>query len=155
MAEIVPVAAGAAVVGLAIAFAATRVFAVNTAHIIEAFWVDFRIDFTVAGCAALLAVLATLVAGVWPALRASRAGVIDVLKDRAATFTTGPGRTGRALIGLQVALACALLAFTMIARPHGGRHSRGAVVVRPVGILTFGLDLPAREGEEPPPDRRD
>ena len=51
--------------------------------------------------------------GVWPALRASRAGVVDVLKDRAATIAGGPGRLGRALIGLQVALACALLAFTM------------------------------------------
>ena len=147
VAEIMPVVAGAAVLGLAVAFAGTRVFAVNTAHIIEAFWVDFRIDLTVAACAALLAVLATLVAGVWPALRASRAGVVDVLKDRAATITAGPGWMGRALIGVQVALACALLAFTMILVT--------AVAIRavpwsfdPVAILTFGLDLPSREGEE-------
>ena len=150
VAEIVPIAVGAAVLGLAVAFAGMRVFAVNTAHVIEAFWVDFRIDLTVASCAALLAVLATLVAGVWPALRASRAGVVDVLKDRASSIATGPGRLGRALIGVQVAVACALLAFTMIL-------GRTAVAIRavpwsfdPSAILTFGLDLPSREGEDPP-----
>ena len=148
-AEIVPVAFGAAMLGLGVAFAGTRLFAVNTAHIIEAFWVDFRVDLAVATCAALLAVLATLCAGVWPALRASRAGVVEVLKDRAATIAVGPGRLGRALIGLQVALACALLAFTMTL-------GRTAVAIRavpwsfdPSAVLTFGLDLPSRDGEEP------
>jgi putative ABC transport system permease protein len=123
--EVLSLAAVAAVFGVALAYAGTRVFAVNTAHIIEAFWVDFRVDGSVLLFATLLAVVATLAAGLGPALRVSKSNVADVLKDRSHGSTSlSIGRLSRGLIGVQVALACGLLALTMVlGRAAVGLHT--------------------------------
>jgi predicted permease len=141
--EALSLAAAATVLGVALAHAGTRLFAVNTAHIIEAFWVDFRVDAVVLLFASALAAVATLIAGGVPALRAARSNVAEVLKDRAfGSSGLSIGRFSRSMIAVQVALACGLLALTMIL-------ARSAVNVHsvpwpfdPSSLLTFEFELP-------------
>lgn len=74
------------------------------------FWVDFRIDGTVLLFVVAIALFATFVAGLLPAIRASRANVNETLKDdsRNASSFQG-GRLTRALVITEVALSATLL----------------------------------------------
>lgn len=104
-----------AVLGIAIAAAGLRVFGLYTAGIIDAFWVDFRVDPAVAVCAALLAVMSTLAAGLGPALQAARASISDTLRDAGPGSTSlRMGRLTRRLPAFQIALASGLLALTVV-----------------------------------------
>jgi predicted permease len=120
--------------GLGMAHAAVRFFARSTAHIIEAFWMEFRVDGTVVGFAALLMMAAGLVAGLLPALRASVPDVSEVLKD-AGGGTTGLriGRAARTLVMAEMALATGLLIVTLT-------FVRSALELRAVA-----LPFPARQ----------
>jgi predicted permease len=138
------------ILGVGFAYAGTRLFALGTSHIIEAFWVDFRIDATVLLFASALAAVSTLVAGLTPALRVTRSNVADVLKDGAAgSSSLLIGRLSRWMIGGQVALACGLLAMTMVL-------ARAAVNLRsvpwpydPTAILTFEFELTGETFNDP------
>jgi putative ABC transport system permease protein len=140
--ETLSLALVAALLGVAFAYGGTRLFASSTAHIIEAFWVDFRLDTTVLLFASVLAGVATLVAGLMPALRVTRSNVADVLKDRASGASSLIiGRLSRWMIAGQVALACGLLAMTVVL-------ARSAVNLRsvpwpfdPSSIMTFEFEL--------------
>jgi predicted permease len=140
--ETLSLALVAMVFGIAFAYGGTRLFEANTSHIIEAFWVDFRIDGVVLLFACGLAAAATIAAGLTPALRATRSNVADVLKDGAAgSSSLMIGRLSRWMIGGQVALACGLLALTMVL-------GRAAVNLRavpwpydPASIMTFEFEL--------------
>jgi predicted permease len=91
------------------------VFRARTSSIIEAFWVDFRIDVVVVAFASGLAAVATAAAGLGPALRISRTDASEVLKDRAhGSSAAGLGRLARRLPAAQIAMACGLLALTMV-----------------------------------------
>jgi predicted permease len=132
----------ATVLGVGFAYAGTRLFASNTSHIIEAFWVDFRVDTSVLLFASVLAGAAAMAAGLTPALRATRIHVADVLKDGAAgSSSLLIGRLSRWMIGGQVALACGLLAMTMV-------FARSSLNLRnvpwpfdPSSIMTFEIEL--------------
>ena len=140
--ETLSIALVAMVLGVVFAYGGTRLFASSTAHIIEAFWVDFRVDTTVWLFASALAGVATLAAGLTPALRVTRSNVADVLKDRASGASSLIiGRMSRWMIAGQVALACGLLAMTMVL-------ARSAVNLRsvpwpydPSSIMTFEFEL--------------
>jgi putative ABC transport system permease protein len=114
--------------GLGIAYAAVRFFAVSTSNIIEAFWMDFRVDGTVVGFAAALVMAAGIVAGILPALRASATDVADVLKD-ASGGATGLriGRVARVLVVGEMALATGFLIMTMT-------FTRSALALRAVAL---------------------
>jgi predicted permease len=74
------------------------------------FWFDVRIDARAALFVTLLVMLSALVAGLAPALQASRGDVSEVLRDDARTGTgLRLGRLSRALVTAEVALACGLL----------------------------------------------
>ena len=106
-------AGAASVAGLGVAAVALRFFAAASADVLDAFWMDFRIDWAVVGVASLLGLVATIASGLGPALRASRADVTTLLReasDRAGTPRTG--RLSRALVTAQVALACGFLCVT-------------------------------------------
>jgi predicted permease len=106
-------AGAASVAGLGVAALAVRFFAAASADVLDAFWMDFRIDWTVVAVASLLGLAATIASGLGPALRASRADVTTLLReasDRAGTARTG--RLARALVTAQVALACGFLCVT-------------------------------------------
>ncbi len=102
-------------IGLSIAYVAVAAFGAATSDIIEAFWVDFRVDRYVVLFASALAALAAAAAGLGPALRVSSANAIEVLKDRS-QGSTGMrlGRVTRRLPAAQIAMACGLLALTMV-----------------------------------------
>ena len=76
------------------------------------FWIVFVVDWRVVAFAGLLAALTALAVGLVPALRSSRADLVDSLKDGAQSATTS-GRRGRlrgALVIAQIAGALVLLA---------------------------------------------
>jgi predicted permease len=113
LSESLMLAAIAAALGLALASVGLRFFAAASASVLDAFWVDFRIDAVVVGFASLLGAVAAVGAGLAPALRATRAGVSAVLQGQTAAVA-GPriGRLGRSLVTVQLALACGLLIVT-------------------------------------------
>lgn len=74
------------------------------------FWIDIRIDLPVLGFVALLALVASLMAGIVPALQVSGADVNGVLKDEArGSSSLRLGRLSRGLVVLQLTFSCALL----------------------------------------------
>ena len=147
--EVLLLAVCAAVAGVAIAHAGTQLFAVNTAHIIEAFWVDFRVDPVVWLFASILAALATLASGLGPALRAARSNTADILRDGSHGSTgLALGRLSRWTISLQVAVACGVLALTIVL-------GRTAVTIRnvpwpfnPHQVMTFEFELAEELGDD-------
>jgi predicted permease len=105
----------AALAGLAIAGAGTRAFRLGTADILDAFWMDFRLDTTVVLYASALAVFAAAAAAAVPALRASRTDIVSTLRDGGlGSSSLRIGRLSRGLLAGQIAVACALLALTML-----------------------------------------
>jgi predicted permease len=74
------------------------------------FWIDVRVDPAAALFAATLVLAASVLAGIIPALQASRGDVSEVLRDDARTGTgLRIGRLSRSLVVAEVALACGLL----------------------------------------------
>lgn len=115
MAESLVLSTVAAAAGLAIAWAGTRAFRLGTADILEAFWMDFRLDTTVVFYASALAVAAAAAAALVPALRASRTDIVSTLRDGGqGASSLKIGRLSRGLLAGQIALACGLLAFTIL-----------------------------------------
>jgi len=76
------------------------------------FWIVFVVDWRVVVFAALLSVLTALAVGLLPALRSSRADLVDSLRDGAQSATTSArrGRLRSALVIAQIAAALVLLA---------------------------------------------
>jgi predicted permease len=137
------------VIGLAFAHIAVRFFALSTSSIIEAFWMHFAIDGRVVLFATLLVGIAAVAAGIAPGFRASSVDPAELLRD-ASAGSTGMriGRMSRALVVVQVALACGLLIMTAI-------FVRSAIGLRATpmpfdahGVLTaqFGL-TPAQQSD--------
>jgi predicted permease len=116
------------VLGLGIAHLAVRFFATSTSHIIEAFWMQFRVDGVVVGFAALLVTVAAVAAGILPALRASRTDVGEVLKDGSGGgIGLRIGRVARALVVAEVTLATGFLIMTMT-------FTRSAIALRSIHL---------------------
>lgn len=112
--EVLALTAIACAAGVTMAYGGTAVFAANTAHIIEAYWVSFTVDRIVLAWAAGLAAAAALLAAILPAWRASRADVVQTLRDGAGATSRRASRTSRVLVTAQIACACALLALTLL-----------------------------------------
>ena len=74
------------------------------------YWMDFGADWRVALFALCVAAVAGILAGVLPALRGARRDVTEGLKSSGGGGTgVAIGRFTRALIGVEIALSCALL----------------------------------------------
>jgi predicted permease len=120
--------------GLAVAWVAVRFFGSTTAGIIDAFWIDFRVDWAVALFATGLVGLAGVAAGLIPGLRASGGDVAEVLKDASGSATgLRIGRLARGLVVVEVMLATGFLIMTMT-------FTRTAIALRAIN-----LPFPARE----------
>jgi len=109
---------------------------------------DFReglhLDLAGAGCAVLLAVLATLLAGAAPAWMVSRTAPNEVLhaESRLASESRGSRRARRVLVGIEVAISVALVLMTGLLTTSLMRLmavDRGFTTERTV---TAGVDLP-------------
>ncbi|MEZ5319691.1 MAG: ADOP family duplicated permease [Vicinamibacterales bacterium] len=157
LAETLLLAGLACVLGLVMASAGLRFFAQASSGILEAFWVDFRIDAGVVAFATALGLLSALAAGLVPALRATsaRSNLLVHLKGDG-TGATGLriGRLGRALVVVQLALACGLLVLTAtFVRASAVIHA--ADLVFPAKqILTADLGIPAGTISDPAPRAR-
>jgi predicted permease len=120
-------------VGVVIAFAGVRFFDLATANIIEAFWIDFRVDRVVLAFATSLVGISGVAAGILPALRASGAPSSAVLKDGAGAGSLRIGRLSRGLVVAELALMCGLLAVS------------GTFVKAAIGLRAVDLPFDARQ----------
>jgi predicted permease len=113
LAESVLLASVAALLGLGMASVGLRFFAAASSDVLQAFWVDFRIDTVVVAFATGLGFVAAIGAGLVPALRASSTGTSALLQSQSSRVA-GPriGRLGRGLVVVQLALACGFLIVT-------------------------------------------
>lgn len=84
-----------------------RAFAV--ANIQEPFWVDFTIDTKVLVFAAFAALISGVIAGLAPALRATRTDINEHLKEGAKGSGASASRLSRSLVIGEIALSCILL----------------------------------------------
>lgn len=108
--EVLVLAVSGALLGVGLAQAATRLFTRGIAETSPPFWIDVRVDGTVLLFVVAITVLATLVAGLVPAWRASSGDVHALLGDEGrGTTSLRIGRLSRALVIGEMALSFALL----------------------------------------------
>lgn len=134
------------VIGLGIAYLGVRFFGLMSASILEAFWVEFRVDGVVVLFAVALTTIAAMAAGRVPALKASAANVTDVLKDQSGG-TTGlkAGKLARALVVGEVALATGFLITTVsFVKSALALRLRGAALEDPEQRARYVTDLAER-----------
>ena len=99
-----------ALMGTGIAAAGVTWFNAGIAGTNPPFWIDIRIDATVLAFVTALGVTAALLSTVLPALRVTRKGSGDLLKDQGRGSTSlRAGLLSRVLVGFAVTLSCALL----------------------------------------------
>jgi putative ABC transport system permease protein len=110
LAEVLVLAVAGAAGGVGIAYAGTRLFTRGIVDTTPPFWIDVRLDGTVLLFVTAVTVLAALVAGLVPALRASRGDVLPLLNDEGrGTTSLKIGRLSRGLVIGEMALSFALL----------------------------------------------
>ncbi len=150
IAEAMLMSAIACALGVAMASVALRFFAAASAGIIEAFWVDFRIDATVVAFATGLAALATLATALVPALRATASRTSPLLQAGAPNLAgLRIGRLGRTLVVTQVALACGLFVLTATFVGTAAAIRSVDLVFPAREILTTTLSVPSRTAADP------
>jgi putative ABC transport system permease protein len=143
MSESLVLSSLASIAGVAIAWAGTRAFRLGTADILSAFWMDFSLDTTVLAYASVLAIAAAAAAAIVPALRASRTDIVSTLRDGGAgSSSLKIGRLSRGLLSGQVAMACALLAFTLLLGQAAVAIHARAWPFDPDKVLTAQIGLP-------------
>lgn len=104
------VAAAGTVLGIGLAHLGLRAFDAHLAKVDIPFWFSFELDARVLGVALAAAALAALLAGLVPALRASRPDLSSVLQDTGRGGTSVRlGRLSRGLVIAEVAFSCGLL----------------------------------------------
>jgi putative ABC transport system permease protein len=96
--------------GLAIAFGGVGIFNHASAGMDMVFWVDVRIDASSLLFILAMVIVASVAAGVAPALQASSTNANEVLKDESrATSSFRLSRFSRMLVIFEIAFSCALL----------------------------------------------
>jgi predicted permease len=110
LAESAVLAAAGGALGLAVAEGAVGLYRRLMGDEIPSFWVDVRLDARVFLFALGLTLLASLIAGLLPALQAARTEPGEILKDQSRGSTSlRLGRFVRMLAVAEIALSCALL----------------------------------------------
>ncbi len=106
------IAALGGLLGTIVAWLGVQLFKQTVTSLVGVAWVDIRIDAAVLVFVVGVVLLASLLAGVLPALQASSVNVNAALKD-APRGVASPGlrigRFGKGLVAVQIALSCALL----------------------------------------------
>ncbi len=99
-----------ALLGIAIAWAGSRMFMNAMADVEPPFWIDIKVDGTVLAFSAGITILAALVSGVLPALQATGGNIQEVLKDESrGASSLRIGRFSRMLVVAELALSGGLL----------------------------------------------
>jgi putative ABC transport system permease protein len=111
------------------------------------FWLVVELDGRVMGAAIVVTMVVGLLCGLFPALRATRRGVGDMLKDAAGGGGAGfrLGRINRALIVAQLAVSSALLIVTSVLVNTVWSASRLGLPFDTDRVLSAQLRLSARE----------
>ncbi|MGE0041075.1 MAG: ABC transporter permease [Vicinamibacterales bacterium] len=143
--EVLVIGAVAAVVGSAAAQAVLRQF--NAIDEIP-FWVDFsggpRTPFLVAGAT----LLATAVAGAWPALKATRRDLVGAMQGGdGRTSDVRFGRVAGAMVVTQIAVSVVMLHGAIVVA-QGFAAYAGAELGLPRDVLTAGLSLEGHRDED-------
>lgn len=107
--EVLVLAAVGAALGLALAQGGVTLFNRAIVDTNPPFWIDIRIDGRVLLFVTLSTVVAALVSGIVPALRASRTDLAAVMNDEGRTTGLRMGRFSRALVVGEMALSFGLL----------------------------------------------
>jgi hypothetical protein len=138
-------ATAGAVAGVLLASWGVRLLNHHVLGLVEVpFFVRFELNAAILAVTALAACLAALVAGIVPALRAGRTKIEAALKDGSRGDSgLRPGRLGRGLVVVQVALACALvIAAAMMA--ENVVRARSALTSDPASLLIGRIELDER-----------
>ena len=99
-----------AVLGLALSVFGVRMFNRFIADTDPPFWIDIQVDASALAFTFALVVVASLAAGLMPALRSAKAELGETLKDEnRGTSSLRLGRLGRGLVMAEIAVSCALL----------------------------------------------
>lgn len=144
----------AALVGLTLGAAALEALDSILLHTLENLprWWDLSVDGRVAAFAVTAGVLSTLLAGLYPALRASGVDINSMLRDGTRHTGRAAGRIIRALVVVEIALSCVLLtsAGIMVRAALNASNGDLGVDVRP--FMTGRIGLP--EAAYPPERQR-
>jgi predicted permease len=96
--------------GVLIAWVGVEYYRLVVADIYKPYWIDFRMDLPVLAFSLAVTAIATVAAGLVPALRASGLGLGEVLKDEGrGSSSLRMGRFTNALVMTEIAVSCALL----------------------------------------------
>jgi predicted permease len=108
--EALVLAAMGAVLGTGVAYLGVRAFNVYLVDAQPPSWIDIGLHPPVLAFVIVLAVLATLLSGAFPALQSSRTDINEVLKDESrGSSSMKIGFVSRALVVAEIALSCGLL----------------------------------------------
>lgn len=155
LAESLALGAVGGALGLGIARGAIGLYRRLMGDEIPSFWVDVRLDLRAFLFALGLTLLASLIAGLIPALQAARVEPGEILKDQSRGSTSlRLGRFGRALAIAEIALACALLVPTGLTVKSLMKLAWIELSFHPEEVLTAQLSPDAAAYPDPPALRR-
>ena len=148
--EVLVLAVAGAGLGLLIAWVGTTWFNQGIADTNPPFWIDVRIDGTVLLFVTATTVLAALVAGLVPALRASRGDVAPLLNDEGrGTTSLSMGRLSRGLVIGEMALSFGLLVVSALVIQSILNVTRFDPGIATADVFAARLSLPAGDYADP------
>ena len=149
LAETSLLALGGAVGGTAIALIGTRQIEAITPPGMP-YWIAFRVDWPVLGFIAVVSMLATVMAGLMPAIQASRANTHELLKsDARGSSSFHLGRVMRRLVGVEIALSFMLLVLAGLFIRSGANVARVDFAFDPEEVYHAYVGLPENGYEDP------
>ena len=116
------------------------------------YWVEFGVDWRMGAYAVLAAALATIVAGLVPALRATGGGVQVALRDGERAGGRGFARAAKGLVVAEIAITCVVLVSAgvfiraldrIVAYDYGTSTPAGQVLTARVGLFERDFPRPA------------
>ena len=107
------------------------------------YWIVLRVDWPVLGFVAITAVVTTLMAGLMPALQASRANTHDILKEDArGSSSFRLGRVMRRLVGIEIALSFVLLVMAGLFVRSAAKYYATSFAFGPEEVYSAQIRLP-------------
>jgi predicted permease len=142
LSETLWLAGAGALGGTALAWLGVDWFQRALGHRIERFWVEFRVDGAALLFAASLTLLATVLAGLAPALQTLRADVVGALRDAAGGVSSfRMARTARLLVAVEVALSCVLVSIAALMGRGASELAARDLGFDPAAVLAGSLVL--------------
>ena len=142
MLEVLVLAGAGAGVGLGLAQLGITLFNRGIVDTNPPFWIDVRIDGTVLLFVTAASVVAALVSGVVPALRASRADLAAVMNDEGRTTGLRIGRFSRVLVVAELAVSFGLLVMAGLVVQSLSNLARADFGFAMADVFTARLSLP-------------